>query len=148
MLHMKSCSVLALRPGFFESAPPGSYSRDFSEPNRSARVLVSPEGVYGTAWSTAATMIKHVVVVVREPVGWLPPARGSAAVTVLEGEGGAGLVHHHEAFFNGSLILTAEDEKLREERRYQRLLDRTAVSWINNCGTPDELVGNFISAVM
>lgn len=148
MLHMKSRSVLALRPGFFASAPPGSYSRDLSEPDRSARVLVPPEGVYGTAWSTAATVIKHVAVVVREPAGWPPPAQGSAAVAALESEGGAGSVHHHEAFFNGSLILTAEDEKLREERRYRRLLDRTEISWVNNCGTPEELLGNFISAVM
>lgn len=148
MLHMKSCSVLALRPCFFASASPDSYLRDLSEPDRSARVLVSPESVYGTAWSTAATVIKHVVVVVREPVDWRPPAQGSAAVTVLESEGGAGLVHHHEAFFNGSLILTAEDEKLCEERRYRRLLDRTVLSWVNNCGTPEELLGNFISAVM
>jgi hypothetical protein len=38
--------------------------------------------------------------------------------------------------------------KLREERRYRRLLDRTTVSWNNNCGTPETLVDNFISAVM
>jgi len=147
MLHMKSCSVLALRPSFFASASPGSYLCDLSEPDRSARVLVSPEGVYGTAWSTAATIIKHVVVVVREPVDWQPPTQSSAAA-VLESEGGAGLIHHHEAFFNGSLILTDEDDKLCEERRYRRLLERTVVSWVNNCGTPEELVGNFISAVM
>jgi hypothetical protein len=148
MLHMKSSSVGALCPGFFASAPPGSYARDLSEPDRSARVLVSPEGVYGAAWSTTATVIEHVAVVVREPVGWLPPVQGGEAVMVLESEGGVGLVHHHEAFFNGSLILTAEDDKVREERRYRRLLGRTAVSWINNCETPEELLGKFISAVM
>jgi CobW/HypB/UreG, nucleotide-binding domain len=147
MLHMKSSSVLALCPGFFESAPPGSYSRDLSEPDRAARILVSPEGVYGTAWSTTAAVIKHVAVVVREPASWLPPAQGGEAITVFESEG-VGLVHHHEAFFNGSLILTAEDDKLREERRYRQLLDRTRVSWINNCGTPEDLLGKFISAVM
>jgi hypothetical protein len=59
-----------------------------------------------------------------------------------------GSVHHHEAFFNGSLILTTEDDRLREERRYRRLLGRTTVSWINNCGTPEALLANFISAVM
>ena len=148
MLHMKSSSVLALCPGFFASAPPGSYSRDLSEPDRAARILISPESVYGTAWNTTATVIEHVAAVVREPAGWLPPAQGGEAVTALESEGGVGLVHHHEVFFNGSLILTKEDEKLREERRYRRLLDRTTVSWINNCGTPETLVGNFISAVM
>jgi hypothetical protein len=147
MLHMKSGSVLALCPGFFASASPGSYSRDLSEPDRSARVLMSPEAVYGTAWSTTATVIEHVAVVVREPAGWLPPAQGGEAVTVLESEDGVGLVHHHEAFFNGSLILAAEDDKLREERRYRRLLLRTRVSWINNCGTPEDLLGKFISAV-
>jgi hypothetical protein len=148
MLHMKSSSVLALCPGFFASAPPGSYSRDLSEPDHAARVLIWPESVYGTAWNTTATVIEHVAAVVREPAGWLSPARGGEAVTVLESKSGGGLVHHHEVFFNGSLILAKEDEKLREERRYQRLLDRTTVSWINNCGTPEALVGNFISAVM
>ena len=47
MLHMKTGSVLALRPGFFTSAPAGSYSRDLSERDRAARMLVSPESVYG-----------------------------------------------------------------------------------------------------
>jgi hypothetical protein len=147
MLHMKSSSVLALCPGFFESAPPGSYSRDLSEPDRAARILVLPEGAYGTAWSTTAAVIKHVAVVVREPASWLPSAQGGEAVMVFESEG-VGLVHHHEAFFNGSLILTAEDDKLREERRYRQLVDRTKVSWINNCGTPEDLLGKFIAAVM
>ena len=148
MLHMKTGSVLALRPGFFTTAPAGSYSRDLSERDRAARMLVSPESVYGTAWSTSATVVEHVAVVVREPAGWLPPGRESAAVRELESEGEAGLVHHHEAFFNGSLILTTEDDKLREERRYRQLLGRTTVSWLNNCSTPEALVGNFISAVM
>jgi hypothetical protein len=111
-------------------------------------MLVSPESVYGTAWSTAATVVDHVAVVVREPAGWLPPGWDGEALRALESEGDAGLVHHHEAFFNGSLILTAEQDKLREERRYKQLLDRTTLSWINNCGTPESLVGNFISAVM
>jgi CobW/HypB/UreG, nucleotide-binding domain len=148
MLHMKTGSVLALRPGFFASAPAGSYSRDRSERDRAARMLVSPESVYGTAWSTSAAVVEHVAVVVREPADWLPPGGEGAAIRALESEGDAGLVHHHEAFFNGSLILTTEDDKLREERHYRQLLDRTTVSWINNCGTTDALVGNFISAVM
>ena len=42
-----------LRPGFFTSAPPGSYSRDLSDQDRAARMLVSPESVYGAGWSTA-----------------------------------------------------------------------------------------------
>ena len=148
MLHMKSSSVRALRPGFFSSAPAGSYLRDLSEADRAARILVSPESVYGTAWSTSAMVVEHVAVVVREPPGWLPPGRGGEAVRELESEGDADSAHHHEAFFNGSLILTAEDDKLREEWHYRRLLDRTTVSWINNCGTPESLVVNFISAVM
>ena len=148
MLHMKTGSVLALRPGFFTSAPAGSYLRDLSERDQGARMLVSPEGVYGTAWSTSATTAEHVAVVVREPAAWLPPSRDGAAVRALESEGEVGLAHHHEAFFNGSLILTTEDDKLREERRYRQLLGRTTVSWINNCSTPEALVGNFIAAVM
>jgi hypothetical protein len=148
MLHMKSSSVLALCPGFFANAPAGSYLRDLSEPDRAARVLVPPERVYETAWSAMATVVRHVAVVVREPAGWLPPAQSGDAVPALESEDGVGFAHHHEAFFNGSLILTTDDDRLREERRYRRLLDRTTVSWINNCGTPEALVSDFISAVM
>ena len=148
MLHMKTGSVLALCPGFFTSAPAGSYAHDLSERDRAARMLVSPESVYGPAWSTAATAVDQVAVVVREPADWLPPGRKGETVSALESEGDAGLVHHHEAFFNGSLILTTEQDKLREERRYRQLLDRTTVSWINNCSTPEALVSHFISAVM
>ena len=148
MLHMKTASVLALRPGFFGTAPAGSYSRDLSERDRAARMLVSPESVYGTAWRPSSTVAEHVAVVVREPPDWVPPGRDGEAMRALESEGEVGLVHHHEAFFNGSLILTTEDDKLREERRYRQLLGRTTVSWINNCGTAEALVSNFISAVM
>lgn len=148
MLHMKTGSVLALCPGFFASAPEGSYSRDLSDPDQAARVLVAPESVYGTAWSTSATVVDHVTVVVREPPGWLPPGREREAVKALESEGGVGSAPCHEAFFNRSLILVTEDDQLREERHYRRLLDRTAVSWINNCGTREAQVDNFMSAVM
>jgi GTPase SAR1 family protein len=148
MLHMKTGSVLALRPGFFTSVPASSYSRDMSEPDRGARMLVSPEGVYGPAWSTAALVVDQVAVVVREPEDWLPPGRKGQPVRALESECDPTLIHHHEAFFNGSLILTTEQDKLREERRYRRLLGRAAVSWINNCSTPETLVDNFIRAII
>lgn len=147
MLHMKRASVLALCPGFFASAPAGSYSVDLSERDRSARMLVSPESVYGAAWSSSASVVDHIAVVVREPSDWLPPGRESEAVTTLESGGHAGSAHQHEAFFNGSLVLTAEQDRLREVRRYRRLLDRTTVSWINNCGTPQALVAKFMSAI-
>jgi hypothetical protein len=65
MLHMKTSSVMSLRPGFFTSAPPGSDSRDLSDQDRAARMLVSPESVYGAGWSTAATVVGHVIVLVR-----------------------------------------------------------------------------------
>ena len=87
-------------------------------------------------------------VVVREPADWLPPGGKGEAARALESEGDSTLIHHHEAFFNGSLILTAEQDRLREERRYRQLLDRATVSWINNCSTPEALVDNFISALM
>ena len=148
MLHMKTSSVMSLRPGFFTSAPPGSYSRDLSDQDRAARMLVSPESVYGAGWSTAATVVGHVIVLVREPVGWLPPSPEGEAVRTLENKGDTGPARHHEAFFNGSLILATEQDQLREKRRYRQLLDRTTVSWINNCSTPETLVDNFISAVM
>ena len=89
-----------------------------------------------------------VAVVVREPADWRPPGRKGEAARALESEGEAPFIHRHEAFFNGSLILTTEKDKLREERRYTQLLNRTTVSWINNCSTPEALVSNFISAVM
>jgi hypothetical protein len=148
MLHMKASSVLALRPGFFASAPAGSYLRDLSERDRAARMLVSPESVYGPAWSTAATVVDHLAVVVREPSDWLPPGREGETVRALESEGDVATARHHEAFFNGALILTTDEDKLREERRYRQLLGRTTVSWINNCSTPEAMVGSFISAVM
>ncbi len=148
MLHMKTGSVLALRPGFFTSAPAGSYWRDVSEPDRGARMLVAPESVYGPAWSTAAMVVDQVAVVVREPAGWRPPGREGETVRALESDGDPALTRHHEAFFNGSLILAAEQDKSREERRYRRLLDRTTVSWINNCDTPEALVDTFICAIM
>ena len=147
-LHMKTRSVLALRPGFFTSAPAGSYSRDMSEQDPAARMLVSPQSVYGSAWSTSATAVGHVVVVVRERADWVPPGRGGEVIRALETEADTGLVHHHEAFYNGSLILAAERDRLREERRYRQLLDRTPVSWINNCGTREALVSDFMCAVM
>ena len=148
MLHMKTGSVLALRPGFLTSAPAGSYAWDLSERDQAARMLVSPESVYGPAWSTAATVVDQVAVVVREPPDWRPPAREGETARALESEGDTTLIHHHEAFFNGSLILVTEQDKLREERRYQQLLGRTTVSWINNCSTPEALVDNFIRAIM
>ena len=43
------------------------------------RMLVSPEGVYGTAWSSSGTVVDHVAVVVREPADWLPPDRDGEA---------------------------------------------------------------------
>jgi CobW/HypB/UreG, nucleotide-binding domain len=147
MLHMKSSSVQALCPGFFASAPADTYMRDLSEPDPAARVLVPPDRVYGAAWSTAAAAVEHVAVVVREPAGWLPPTPGAEAVMTLVGGGGPGFVHP-EAFFNGSLILMAEADRLREERRYRRLLGRITVSWVNNCHTPEALAGDFISAIM
>lgn len=148
MLHMKTRSVLALRPGFFTSAPAGAYARDVSEQDPAARMLVSPRSVYGSAWSTSAAAVQQVAVVVREPAGWVPPGRGGEAVRALGAEDGTGLVHHHEAFYNGSLILAADGDKAREERRYRQLLDRMPVSWINNCGTREALVSSFMSAVM
>jgi hypothetical protein len=147
MLHMKTRSVLALRPGFFTSAPAGSYSPDRSEQDPAARMLVSPRSVYGTAWSTSAIVVEQVAVVVREPADWLPPGPDRDAARVLGSQGGKGLVHH-EAFYNGSLFMTTEADKLREERRYRQLFDSTPVTWINNCGTREALVSNFISAVM
>jgi len=147
MLHMKSASVLALRPDFFAGAPPGSYAPDVSEPDEKARVLVSPDAVYGRAWGTQAARVTHLAVVVREPPGWQPPRRKLEALRAIESEGEVGLVHHHEAFFNGSLILTSKADALREERRFARLLRRTTVAWINNCGPPGALVDRFLSAV-
>jgi hypothetical protein len=148
MLHMKTDSVLALCPGFFTTAPAGSYARDLSEQDRAARMLVEPESVYGTAWGTSGTVVEHVAVVVREPADWLPPGREGEPVNALGGWGDAGLIHHHEAFFNGSLILTTDEYKMREEQRYRQLLNRAALSWINNNSTPEALVNDFISAVM
>jgi len=69
-------------------------------------------------------------------------------ISALDSDGDHGPGRHHEAFFNGSLILATEQDKLREEWRYRQLLDRTTESWINNCSTPETLVVRFIFAVM
>ena len=146
-LHMKSKSVLALRPDFFTAAPRDSYRYDLTERCGTARLLVSPEGVYRTKWKAGAAVIEQAAVIVREAPGWEPPRQRGDAVRALKG----GCLEHalrREAFFNGSLILATAHDELREEQRYNRFLNRTAVSWINNCGTPGELVENFISAVM
>jgi hypothetical protein len=69
-------------------------------------------------------------------------------ISALASDGDHGPGRHHDGFFYGSLILATEQDKLREEWRYRQLLDRTTVSWISNCSTPEALVGRFISAVM
>jgi hypothetical protein len=148
MLHMKSSSVRALRPGFFARAPRDSYSPDLSEPDPSVRLLVSPETVYGPRWDNRSFAVDHVVVVARESAEWMPPHRKRDVIRVLKGVGQLDSGQYHEAFLNGSLILETASDKLREERRYQRLLDRVTVSWINNCGSVEELVQKFLSAVM
>lgn len=146
-LHMKSRSVMALQPSFFASAPLGSYSYDFSEPDWTARVLVSPESVYRARWNTAGAVTGHVVVIVREAPGWVPPRHGADAIKTLKTGGYSTYFQRHESFFNGSLILRTAREEAREERRYQRLLNSASLSWINNCGTPQDLLDSFVSAV-
>jgi hypothetical protein len=146
-LHMKCGSVLSLRPDFFASAPPGSYSYDLSEPDRTVRLLASPERVYGASWTSGTVAIEHVAVIVREPPDWVPPGQNDEAVRFLRNGGYSENLHQHEMFFNGSLILRTAGDGRREEEHYRRLLNRTTVSWINNCDTPDMLAENFISAI-
>jgi CobW/HypB/UreG, nucleotide-binding domain len=148
MLHMKSSSVRALRPGFFARAPRDSYSPDPSEADPGVRLLVSPQTVYGPKWDNRSFVVDHVVVIVREGADWMPPHRKGDVIRALKGVGRLGPRQHHEAFLNGSLILGTASDEWREESRYQRLLDRVTVSWINNCGSVEELVGKFLSAVM
>jgi len=147
-LHMKSGSVRALRPDFFTSAPPSSYRYDRSDPDRTARLLVAPQSVYGTSWGTGSAVIDAVAVIVREPPDWAPPARPWSARTVLGSGAHPDLARHGERFFNASLILPTGRDERREEHRYQRLLDRVTVCLINNCDTPDLLAQRFSSAVL
>jgi hypothetical protein len=146
MLHMKASSVLALRPGFFATARHGSYAPDLTEPDR-ARVLVSPRAVYGSRWDTRPVVVDQLIVIVREQPGWVPPRRPLDAVSALANGSNLGAIRHHQAFLNGSLLLRTPGDQRREERRYQRLLDRVAVSWINNDGSADGLAANFVSAL-
>jgi hypothetical protein len=149
MLHMKYGSVLALRPGFFTSAPRGSYAPDLSEqPDPPGRVLVTPEAVYGPRWDAGRVVVDHVVVLVREPPDWVPPRGPLAALNALRS--GTNLIssRHHETFLNGSLILATARDQVREERRYRRLLERVALTWINNYGPVETLVADFESAVL
>ncbi len=147
MLHMKSSSVLALQPGFFASAPSSAYSYDFSEPDGADHLLVSPGSVYGARWNPGGAVIEQVVVIVREAPGWVPPRLVGEAVRVLKSGGYSNYFQRRESFFNGSLILRKASDELREEQRHRRLLNHASLSWINNRGTPDELVDGFISAV-
>jgi CobW/HypB/UreG, nucleotide-binding domain len=146
MLHMKSGSVLALRPRFTAHPRHGSYVPDLSDPDR-ARVLVSPQTVYGPRWDTRPVVVDHLVVIVREHPAWAPPRSPLDAVSALKVGSNLQAIQHHQAFLNGSLLLGAIGDQLREERRYQRLLDRVAVSWINNCGSADDLATNFVAAI-
>ena len=108
---MKTGSVLALCPGFFATAPAGSYSSDLSERDRNGpdagvtgkriRDGMEHRGDGGGACGRGGAGASD----------WVPPGRDGEAIRALEGEGEAGLVHHHEAFFNGSLILTTEEDK-------------------------------------
>ena len=93
-------------------------------------------------------MAEHVAVVVREPADWLPPGRENETVRAVESEGDACLIHHHEAFFNGSLKLTTEKDKSREERRCPAASQSQNGAWINNSGRNKALVSDFISAVI
>jgi CobW/HypB/UreG family nucleotide-binding protein len=146
MLHMKASSVLALRPGFFATARRGSYAPDLTEPDR-ARVLVSPQAVYGSRWDTRSVMVDQLIVIVREQPGWVPPRHPLDAISALATGSNLGAIRHHQAFLNGSLLLRTPGDQLREERRYRRLLERVAVSWINNDGSADGLAANFAAAL-
>lgn len=146
MLHMKASSVLALRPGFFATARHGSYAPDLTEPDQ-ARMLVSPQAVYGPRWDTRPVVVEQLIVIVREQPGWVPPRRPLDAISAPMTGSNLGAIRHHQAFLNGSLLLGTPGDQLREERRYQRLLDRVAVSWINNDGSADGLAANFVSAL-
>jgi hypothetical protein len=146
MLHMKSGSVLALRPGFTADPRNDSYVPDLSDPDR-ARVMVSPQTVYGPRWDTRPVVVDHLVVIVREHPAWAPPRRPLDAVMALKAGSNREAIQHHQAFMNGSLLLSAVSDQRREERRFRRLLDRVAVSWINNDGSADDLANNFVAAV-
>ncbi len=66
----------------------------------------------------------------------------------LDSDGDVTLIHHHEAFFNGSLILTADRTGCARNGATGSYLIAQRCSWINNCSTPEALVDNFISALM
>jgi hypothetical protein len=93
-----------------------------------------------------SAVVEQVAVIVREPPGWVAPQHEGEAIRMLRSGGHLGAAHH-KAFFNGPLILRKPGDEMREERRSQRFLDRTTVSWINNCGTPEELAKSFLSSV-
>jgi hypothetical protein len=91
-------------------------------------------------------VVDHLVVIVRERPAWVPP-RSPLDAEALKVGSNLQAIQHHQAFLNGALLLSAIGDQLREERRYQRLLDRVAVSWINNCGSADDLATNFVAAI-
>jgi hypothetical protein len=146
-LHIKSVSVRALRPDFFASTPPGSYAYDRSEPDPTARLLAVPQDVYGASWRTEPAAIEHVAVIVREPPGWVAPTQAEDGLGFLKAGGRPDDGRRREMYLNGSLILAATRDERREDELYRRLLGRTRVSFINNCGTPEDLADRFVAAV-
>ena len=147
-LHMKTGSILALRPDFFARAAPDEYMYDISESDPSSRLLAAPESVYETRWDRRSIVIDNVVVIVREPTGWDPPRQFTEVLRFLGGGGYDDYFRQSEPFFNGSLILRTDAELTREVTRYETLLNRVSLSWINNCGTVGELTEAFVRAVM
>jgi len=147
-LHMKTQSILALRPDFLACTAPDAYTHDLSDADPSARLLVAPEHVYKASWNRDAIVIDNIFVLVRETPGWEPPDQPAQVLKLLSRGGYSGYFRRNEAFFNGSLILLTDADRSRELMRYERFLKRVSLTWINNCGTVDELTEEFLRVVM
>lgn len=146
-LHMKVRSVLAFRPDFFLDASSHLSEGDGPQTSPSLRVLVPPPLVYGSENLRTSTTVTDVAFVVREDPGWRPPDDIEQMITLLEAGAYSPYYQRTEHFYNGALLLLDEEERERERERYRRLFKTARVSWINNHGTPEQTVDQFLAAV-
>lgn len=145
-LHMKIDSVNAIRPDFFQNEPLGSYIPDASEPDR--RIVARPDRVYKNSWSPAGQRIDALAIVIRKDHSWSPPRETCDVLGLIREGVYSNYFQGQERFLNGSLFLQDSFQVRREESRFNSLLSRVNLHWINNCGTVSELRRKFLDSIV
>ena len=96
---------------------------------------------------TLASLVPTQLAALLEDPGWRPPDDIEQMITLLEAGAYSPYYQRTEHFYNGALLLLDEEERERERERYRRLFKTARVSWINNHGTPEQTVDQFLAAV-